>query len=184
MIATNIDGSAPGNNPLTDLLKVVANPAAYTDKIAELEAATARYEKMVALAGPASEIVALREQAGKDREAAKEALATAKGKANAMIKDAETKAAGITKAAEIDAKTRAVEAADKLSAAKALEAEAQAKLADIQAAEADVAKRAEEAAKTAETLKAEIAKAKKEKDEAAALKADLLAKAKAFVGSL
>jgi len=78
MIATNIDGSVPGANPLMDLLALVANPDAYATKVKALEEATARYNDAIALAGPASEIVALRAQISEDRAGAKEALADAK----------------------------------------------------------------------------------------------------------
>lgn len=184
MIATSIDGSTPSSNPLTDLLKVVANPAAYAEKIQQLEEATAQYEKMVSLAGPASDILALREKADVDRKEAKDALAVAKAKAAALTRAAEDKAAEILKQAETHAAKLRADAEAFVQSAKDTDAAAQAALAQARALEADAGKRAKAADKLAATLKAEIADAKKAKTAAETERDNIIAKHRAFLESI
>jgi len=76
-IANSITGGS-SSNQLMDLLAVVANPEVYKAKLDALDAATAENKKYVEALGPASEIVALRDEAKVAVQAAKEALEQAK----------------------------------------------------------------------------------------------------------
>lgn len=184
MIATNIDGSVSNSNPLMDLLKVVADPAAYTAKVKELEEATARYQEVVALAGPASEIVAIREQIAMDQREAKAALADAKTKAAGIVKNAETKAEALLSEADAKAKAELDEAAKKSEEAQAAEERAKVALANAEAANINAAKVAKTLDERTAALDAEIAAAKKARMEAEELKADIVYKHQSFIASL
>lgn len=169
MISTNIDGSLPGSNTLSDLLALIADPKAYASKLAELEKATAENKKYVELIGPASEIDKLRSDAALDRENAAATKATAAKAAKSLIDDAKEDAAAIVAKAKEDAKELRDEAkivnaeAKKLKATlvDALEdakgaknsADASARIADAKAEAADA--KAEELAKAAADLAAE-----------------------------
>ena len=64
MIATDITGGSPGNaeaNQVFNLLAVVANPDVYAEKVRSLLEATAEHGKVLALVGPATEVLAIRE---------------------------------------------------------------------------------------------------------------------------
>lgn len=184
MIATSINGSTPNSNVLVDLLRVVADPTAYAGKLKELEEATARYQELVALAGPASEIVAIREQIAEDREKAKAALAEAKRKAAALIKDAEDKAEALLSDGSAKVKAELAEASEKSKAAKAAEKQAKAALADAEAAKADALKAATAADERTAALDAEIAAAKQAHREAEDTKAAIIQKHQSFLASL
>ena len=103
-IATSITGGS-ASNQLMDLLAVVANPDVYKAKLDALDAATAENKKYVEAIGPASEIVALRDEAKAAAQAAKEALAQAKTDAAQLVSNANTKADGIVVAAQSTAET-------------------------------------------------------------------------------
>lgn len=184
MIATNIDGSVPNSNPLMDLLKVVADPAAYTAKVKELEEATARYQEVVALAGPASEIVAIREQVAADQKEAKASLAAAKAKAAGLIKDAEAKAEALLKDATAKANAELAEASEKNKEAAATAKQAKGALADAEKTKADAAKAAAAADERIAALDDELAAAKKARMEAEELKATIIQKHQSFIASL
>lgn len=185
MIATNIDGSAPNtNNALLDLLKVVADPAAYAAKAKELEDATANYQKLVALAGPASEIVAMRERIAADQKEAKADLAAAKAKAAGLIRDAEAKAEALLKDASVKAGAELAEASEKAKEVAATAKQVETTLADAEKAKADAARAVTDADERAATLDAEIAAAKQARMEAEELKADIVRKHQSFLASL
>lgn len=88
MISTDITGNSGGDaSQVFNLLAVVANPDMYAKKLTEMVNATEENKKFVALAGPANEILQLRESAKEDRENAKNELIKARSDASA-IKDA------------------------------------------------------------------------------------------------
>jgi hypothetical protein len=106
MIGSSIDGSS--SNQLFDLLKVVANPEVYSEKVKSLEDAIAENKKYVELVAPASEIIALREQLLADkavmvqelekvRSEAVQAREEAKAQAKIVVADANASAAKIKK---------------------------------------------------------------------------------------
>jgi hypothetical protein len=169
MISTNIDGSVPGSNTLTDLLALIADPKAYASKLAELEKATAENKKYVALIGPASEIDKLRSEAALDRENAAAALATAEKAAKTIVDEAKADAAGAialakTLAADIIADSKATNGEAKklktslteaIANANARKVEADAKLAEAETKAAEVDAKAEALAKAQADLAAE-----------------------------
>lgn len=169
MISTNIDGSLPGSNTLSDLLALIADPKAYASKLAELEKATAENKKYVELIGPASEIDKLRSDAASDRENAAATKATAAKAAKSLIDDAKEDAAAIVAKAKEDAKELRDEAkivnaeakklkatlVDALEDAKGAKLEADVKIAEAAATAAEANAKAEELAKAAADLAAE-----------------------------
>lgn len=184
MIATNIDGSAVGgSNQLLDLLTLVANPDAYAQKVNALEGLIAKNKEYVELVGPASDILALREEVRADKLSAKKIVADAKSKADAIIAKAEAEAKETAAAARaaadvLIAETEAANIAAKANAADAIAAEKAAKSAATQSK------------KLSAELQARVAEAALEKDMATAavvdaeqVKKDILAKHQAFIDS-
>jgi hypothetical protein len=185
MIATNIDGSAANSSSqLLDLLTLVANPDAYTQKVKDLEDLIAKNQAVLDLVGPASDILTLREEVRAEKVAAKQAVAEAKKKAAGIIADAEASAAEVAAVARTVAdglliETEALNIAAKANAAATFTAEKSAKAA------------ATESRNLSAKLKDQIADAASEKERASAavadaeqVKQDILAKHKAFIESL
>lgn len=185
MISTNIDGSSGGGtNQLFDLLSLVSNPDTYKAKLDQLQTAIDENKKLVALAGPASEILALREAIAADKADSKASLSEAKVKAVAIKDDAEAQARDIVqKAKELanqlidDAK-----AAKDASVAEALETTNALKAVKSVQAAADKLKASGES-KLVElnTALKEVAQAQIDVD---ALKASIVAAHQAFIASL
>jgi len=184
MINTNIDGSSGSTSQLFDLLTVVSNPAAYQTKLKALEDATAEHKKYVELVGPASDILKLKEKSQKDAQEAAGVLDSAKQQATSLISDAKAQASDIVALAKTEASKLKADAQDVMDAAKLVKTQAdRAATQAVQAqAKADFAV-AEANAKVKELDKA-IDDAQAAKDAANALKADILAKHKAFIASL
>lgn len=113
-------------------LELLANPARLTEKINQLKAAEESAHEQITLAGPASEILKIREAIDADREEAAQAVQDANGVAEDIRSAAVKEAQGIVNAAEEEAerisseiKSRAAnseaagkEAADVLAEAK------------------------------------------------------------------
>lgn len=182
-IANSITGGS-SSNQLMDLLAVVANPDVYKAKLDVLDAATAENKKYVEAIGPASEIVALRDQAKADAQAKKDTLAQAKEEAVQIVSNANTKADGIVSAAQSTAETMIASAV----AAKD-EADLAAKQNKAALLETKKATAAAEAAKViAEEKAAELVKAVADADaakaDAEATKASIIAKQEAFIKGL
>lgn len=183
-ISTNIDGSTSNSNQLLDLLSVVSNPKVYESKIKDLQDATDAYNKAIALAGPADEIVDLREKVKADKDAAKAELADAKAKASKALADANAQANNIV----LEATNKAN---DILNAAKNKQAETDKLQASVLAAQADIQKLQAAADKLNASADKKLAdaadllsKAKEAQKQADADKAAVIAKHKAFIESL
>lgn len=179
MIATSIDGTAV--NPLIDLL---TNADAYAARLKELQDATDRFQEIVALAGPATEIVAMRKQIAAQQQALDDATKAANAEATALVADAKAEAQQLVADAQAEA-TRVRAAAKKLmDDAIAAQADAQAKQqsAAIAKTAADAAK-ADFEAKSAD-LDVQLEAAKAAESEAQQTRDDILAKHQAFIESL
>jgi methionyl-tRNA synthetase len=183
-ISNNIDGSTGSSNELLNLLAVVANPKVYESKIKDLQDATDAYNTAIALAGPANEILDLKEKAKADREAAKAELADAKDKSSKIFDDAKTQAYNTI----LESTTKANEI---LNAAKNKQVETDHLQASVVAAQADIQKLQAAADKANATAQKKLddaidllAKAKEAQKQADADKANLIAKHKAFIESL
>jgi hypothetical protein len=163
MISTDITGNAGGDaSQVFNLLAVVANPDLYAKKLTEMVNATEENKKFVALAGPANEILQLRDDAKKDRESAKNELLQAKSDA------AETKTASNLAGREVIAKAEADAAkirqdaeglravqADLVQEAEKLKADLVSAIAASNAREKLAAMTAAEQSKATESLNAE-----------------------------
>ena len=104
MIAQNIDGtSAGGAGAIFDLLKVVASPEQYAAQITELQAKIDESNALIALAGKASEIVAMREGLATERADAQAEVAKLKAEAADMLDRARDDAAKLIADAKDDA---------------------------------------------------------------------------------
>jgi len=182
-IATDITGGN-SSNQLMDLLAVVANPDVYKKKLDVLNAATAENKKYIEAVGPASEIVALREEAKEKTEKAKEVLAQAEAQAQQIKQEANTNASLIVTEAKTKAALMMDEATKTKSIAEGLLVEAQAESAIAQKVKSDAEKsQAITQAREQELIQA-LEDAKTAKAEAEATKTDILAKHQAFVQGL
>ena len=129
MIASNIDGSnSGGTGQLLDLLALVANPEAYSQKVKELEELIAQNKQFVELVGPASDIIRLREEARADRADAAAYVLAAKQEAKDIKAKAAAEAAKVAKDKEAVFSEKAEAIAAKMHEADARMAAAEAKL--------------------------------------------------------
>lgn len=183
-IFTNIDGSVGGANQLFDLLSVVSNPAVYEAKLKALQDATVENQKFIELAGPASDILSLRDQLRDQKQAFDAEVQAAKDQIAKELVDANAEAAQISANAKIQADAV-------LQNAKQIEAQANAKLSDVLSAQ----KSADQAQANAEALSVKYQSEIKNLQQAMqenldaqnafeSAKADLLAKHQAFIESL
>lgn len=145
MIATGISGAAPDNDVAKTfkMLSLLADPTAYADKMAALQQATDEYNKVLALVGPATEILTLREQVDADRAAAAKELAEAKQDAAKTKQEAKAAAKDVVDTAK-------AKAAQMTTAAQKLEADAAEQV-------AAVAKREQALNQAADELAARVA---------------------------
>lgn len=184
MISTNIDGSAGGTNQLFDLLALVSNPDAYKAKLDQLQKTIDENKKFIALVGPASDVLALRDVLAANTSESKAALAEAKAKAVLIKDDADTQARDIVqKANELANQLIAdAKAAKESSIAEALETTNALKAAKATQIAADKLKASEES-KLIElnTALKEVAQAQIDVD---TLKASIVAAHQAFIASL
>lgn len=183
----SISNSITGGNPsdqLMDLLTVIANPEAYKTKLDVLYAATAENKKYVEAIGPASEIVALRDEAKAAAQTAKEILEKAKTDAAQIVSNANIEANGIGVAAQNTAESLIASAAASKKEADLIALQNKAALAETKklAAAAETAKTIADQ-KAAEWTNA-VAAANAAKAEAEAAKASIIAKQEAFIKGL
>ena len=183
-IATSITGGSGASNQLLDLLAVVANPDVYKAKLDALEEATAANKVFVEAIGPASEIVALREEAAVATQNAKDTLAQAQAQAEQMKQEAAVNASAVVTAAQAKADSLVAEATKTKNEAEQLLVQAQEAIRKAEEAQAvaDNAKVSVEA--QAQMLQASQEEADKALADAQALKADILAKHDAFIKGL
>ena len=159
MISNAIDASG-SNSQLLDLLTVVAKPELYAARIADLDAKTEEYRKMVEAVGPASEIVAMRDQAKLALEQAEAKLSSAKAEAALILSDAKAQAAETQR----DARSKSAVALERASS-KAEEAEKDRSEASLAAIAAKSLM--EDAVKVKAGADAELEKAKADRSELA-----------------
>lgn len=184
MIATNIDGSTGGANSLFDLLSLVANPEASAKRLADLQAATAEHKQYVDAVAPATEILALREQAKAVQAEAVAVLDAARREADSLRAVASQEAAAIKAAATSAAQKVAAAAEVQAAAAGATQAEVTAKLHEAQMQErrmVEATSALAERLKEVETLRSQALASKQEYE---SLRAALQAKYQAFLGGL
>lgn len=185
MITTNIDGSAAnGSNQLLDLLSLVANPDAYASKVKSLEELIKKNQTFVELVAPASDIMTLRDQVRAELEKASDQVAAASEEASQIISAAKKEAASIRAAAKAKADKITEEAEQLLDA----HAKAMKEVQELDERTRILTKEAEKAAADLKSAKKAADKARAEADEdaaaAQAMKADLIAKHKAFLESV
>jgi cell division septum initiation protein DivIVA len=183
-IATSITGSSGASNQLLDLLAVVANPDIYKAKLDALEEATAANKVYVEAIGPASEIVALREQAALEKQQADEVLDKANASADKIVSDAQTQANTLVSSAQTQANAIAAQAQKLKAEAEQILLEANAAAAEAQRAQV----KADSAQASADAQAAMLQTSQEAADqavaEAKALKADIIAKHEAFIKGL
>jgi hypothetical protein len=184
MISTNIDGSSGGTNQLFDLLALVSNPDAYKAKLDQLQKTIDENKKFIALVGPASDVLALRDVLAANTSESKAALADAKVKAAEIKDSAESQAKDVVqKAHEVANQLIAdANAAKESSIAEALETTNALKAAKTVQIAADKLKVSGES-KLIElnTAIKEVSQAQIEVD---ALKASIIAAHQAFIAGL
>lgn len=183
MISTDITGGSGGDTAqVFSLLAVIANPDLYTQKLTDMVNATEENKKFVALVGPATEILQLKDEAKKDREEARKELQQAK--ADAAEKKAESARTNkeVLAKAEADAAKIRTDAAELKTAQAALVKEVEKLKADLVKATADAVARertatnaAAEQVKTTEALAVERQSCKVYKDRLTALTSAYLA---------
>lgn len=105
MIGADISGK--GKDNLNDMLAVISNPQAYSEKMAALQAAIAENKKYVELVAPASDIIKLRndtrELVAKVRQEAEEIKAKATAEAQSVLDEAKSQAKAIVAKAQSEA---------------------------------------------------------------------------------
>jgi cell division septum initiation protein DivIVA len=185
MIANNIDGSSGGSSQILELLSLVAaDPKVYQSKLKALEDATAEHKKYVELVGPASDILTIKAKVKADLDEAAKALADAKTEAKSIVSDAKEKAKGLIDTAQDSANTLVEDAKSIKSQADAdllVAKQAQSK-ADRAQSKAD--SNSASAAEKSKLLDKAIADTNAAKEDAEAVKAEIIAKHKAFLESL
>jgi cell division septum initiation protein DivIVA len=182
-ISTDITGGS-SSNQLLDLLTVVANPTVYKAKIDALDAATAENKKYVEAIGPASEIVALRDEANANVAKSKEALSKANAEAFQIKEKANSDSQAILQAAKIKSDALIKSAEETKAQVEVVMAQAQEELALAKKAIA-YAKEAKESAQAKEQeLTQALQDANEAKAQAEEARADILAKHQAFVQGL
>lgn len=182
-IATNIDGSS--SNQLLDILStLVTSPGVFESKIKELQDATDEHKKFVALVGPASEVLLLREEALKAKEEAEKLVQDAKEEASAIKAKAKDQANNTLAKAKAEADEITAKASDKLASANKASEEASVKTVEVNKAKTVVeALRADLQAKLNAAAEAE-AEAEKVKKAYSELRSELISKHRAFIESL
>ena len=183
----SISNSITGGNSsdqLMDLLTVMANPEVYKTKLDVLYAATAENKKYVEAIGPASEIVALRDEAKTAAQTAKEFLEQAKTEAAQIVSNANIEANGIGAAAQSKAESLIASAAASKKEADLVALQSKTALAEAKklAAAAETAKAIADQ-KAAEWTNA-VAAANAAKADAEATRASIIAKQEAFIKGL
>jgi len=185
MIINNIDGSTGNSTQILDLLSLVAaDPEVYKSKLKALEDATAEHKKYVELIAPASDILTLKEKSQKDAQEAAKALADAKEKAKSIVSDATEKAKSLIDNAQDSANSLVEDAKSIKSQADTdllVARQAQTK-ADKAQSKAD--SNSASAAEKSKLLDRVIADTNAAKEDAEAVKAEIVAKHKAFIESL
>jgi cell division septum initiation protein DivIVA len=184
MISTNIDGSSGGSNQMFDLLSLLSNPDSYKTRLEALQKAIAENGKLIALAGPAQEIIAIRDNLLLDREDMKVTLSDAKTQAALMKKTAADNAEAVVAeaneaSANIIAEAKAIKAT---AVAEAAETNQVLKAAKSTQANADSLKLAGEARLV--ELNKELSGAEKTRLEVEDLKASIISKHQDFIASL
>jgi hypothetical protein len=185
MIATNIDGSPVGGNALFDILAVVvSSPEVYAEKLKQLQESIDRNNEAIALAGKASEIVAIREGIAEEKAAAQGVLDRAVFDAQALVSASSAEAEQIVTAAQAEAAELRKDATAANRAAKAKLAAAHDAAAVLEAQQAALDVRINELDAAIAAANAEKAAANAAQDAVDELKADIISKHKAFLESL
>lgn len=184
MISTNIDGTSGGGQLLDFLSLIAGSPEVYANKLKELQEATAENKKYVELVGPASDIVRMKTDIATDKKVAKEALDNAKTEAASIVAQAKVEAKNTIEAATKEANNITAEAKSLKDEAYKIFSDAKQAMATAQSAKASADSSQNAANAKSEQLKKAISEAKEAKDAIDALKADIIAKHKAFIASL
>ena len=185
MIANNIDGSSGGSSQILELLSLVAaDPKVYQSKLKALEDATAEHKKYVELVGPAADILTIKAKAKADLDEAAKTLSDAKTEAKSIVAGATEKAKSLIDTAQDSANILVEDAKSIKSQADAdllVAKQAQSK-ADRAQSKAD--SNSASAAEKSKLLDKVIADTNAAKEDAEAVKAEIVAKHKAFLESL
>jgi hypothetical protein len=174
MIHTDITGGNSDASQVFNLLAVVANPDVYAEKMRTLMDATAEHNRLLALIGPASEILAIREQVDKDKKAFDESCAKEKEKIAQLKSSAQ--------AASKEKISTATQKADGIvAAAEQVKAEAERVMAEAVQALANADAAAKAAAKAQDKAEAAGAAAKAAQNSADQLLAEVEARRQALI---
>jgi ribosomal 50S subunit-recycling heat shock protein len=109
----SISGERPQGSGTDEILRLLADPASFQEKLKQFQESEASAKAAVALVGPAEEILALRSEAEKIRESAKVALDGANQRASEIIQTAEATAAVLRNEAQVSI-VAATEASQKM----------------------------------------------------------------------
>ncbi len=173
-IASDITGGVGGDAAqVFTLLSVVSNPEVYAEKLKALVEATEANKKIVALVGPASEIMQIRKDIEADKAAAKTALADARKQASATVSDANKKAKAIIVEANLKRD-------DILADAQAKQAEVEAALTEAQSRARELDDLATQLTAREAQLNAAARKVEEIREETLAQQKDYYAKAEAL----
>jgi hypothetical protein len=179
-ISNSITGATSGGmDQMFALLKLASDPQAYSEKIQALKDATEQHAAIVALVGPADEVLALREEVKASVKEAKDKVSKAKKDADEIKSKAEAAAAeqltlaqkraddilALAEAARAEANAALKEAKNLDGVNRQLQKELVVKVADAERAQKD-AITAQDAAKAAEAAFKEQAEALRKRAQA------------------
>ena len=179
-ISNSITGATSGGmDQMFALLKLASDPQVYSEKMQALKDATEQHAAIVALVGPADEVLALREEAKASVKEAKDKVSKAKKEADEIKSKAEAAAAeqltlaqkraddilALAEAARAEANAALKDAKNLDSVNRQLQKDLFVKVADAERAQKD-ASAAQEAAKAAEYAFKEQAEALRKRAQA------------------
>lgn len=120
------------------LLEILSNPASMKRELKKLEEARVSAQKAIDLAGPADEVVNLRDRLGKELEAEEEKVRQIRREINEVVESSANTSAKIIKDAEVSAEDIIKSAEETRSIAVKMEVSAREKLSEAQAEADDV----------------------------------------------
>lgn len=186
MIGTDITGATKDN--LTDLLNIVADPKAYSEKMQALQSAIAENKKYVELVAPASDIIKLRnetrELVAQVKAQAEETKASAEAEAKKMLSEAKSEAEKLVSDATNEANAIKSSVVDMKQDAESILADAKRQADSVAKSQGRLDAEIKKYQALIDGVEAQKAEVQQEKANYEAMIAEIAAKHRAFIDSL
>lgn len=137
-----------------EVVRLLADPVALKAKLDQLKSAKDSAQAVVDLAGPASEILSIREKIDTDRQQAEDLLVAAQQQADKLVNDSREEAKRIVADAKEEALNRIADADSALAHSNVLKEEAQTLNAQIMGQQAELQARLDEVGEEKKALEA------------------------------